>query len=308
MPSPTIAPADLERLGPVLLRGLARRGHAVLVHVVVPDPRPDGRLHPDDEVELAVADLEPGAHPLEALVGLEAPAEWSALGVVALGTVRDAADAELVDARVRTVQLVERGGAWAVGFCPAVGDGPVATTSGPAGDRVPTGRVDDALRRALGLPTPGPTADTVELFALQWLDRLVDEAAGLEPCELRGCTERWAISRHPAVAALGLGTVTEAGLVAHGRRLATWRDWGQLRRMCAAGAWAHPELGADEAAWLDDGAFSRWALQAWPDLDALAQVAHALLPPRTAGLVDRTLAAWSLPVDVGGTPEHLEMH
>lgn len=309
MPTPTIAPADLERLGTVLLRSLAlhHRDPAVLVHVRVPDDeRPHGRLRPDDEVDLAIAPLEPGAHPLDAIVGMVAPHEWAAFGVVCLGTVRGAADTALVDTRVRTVQLVERSGAWTTGFAPADDDEPLATASGLAGPDVPTGMVDDAIRRALGLPTPGPDADTTELFATQWLDRLVEEAAVVEPAARGGCTESWAISRHPAVEALGLRRCTERQLVVDGRRLSTWRDWPHLRRLCAAGAWSHPHLHADDAAWLDDGSFARWAPAGWPDLTDLLEVATALLPPATSALVRRTLAAWSLGGSMENDMEHLE--
>lgn len=295
MSRPTIVPVDLERLGCVLLRGLPLRpgDPAHLVHVRLPDGGGTRTaLLPDDDVELGVACLDRDEHPLDALVGIVAPPEWDALGVVSVGTVRQAADATLVGTRVRTVQLVERGGAWMVAFAPAVAEEPVAAESGPGGPGAPDGLVDDAIRRALGLPTPEPRVDTLLLFTLQWLDRLVDEATALTIAERAGCGEAWARSRHPAVEALGTGPVDHCRLVAEGRRLATWRDWPQLRRMCAAGAWNHPEIGPAAAAWLDDGAFSRWSMACWPAVGSLLGVLDALLPARTASVVRRSVDAW----------------
>jgi hypothetical protein len=302
--TPAIAPADLEVLCSALLRQLplGPGDPAHLVHVALPDGHPARRpLGPDDEVDLGIARLAPGAHPLEVLVGAEAPPEWTAFGVVAVGTVRQSALPELVDTRVRSAHVVERGGAWAAAFTPTSG-GPGESCSGPPGVGAPTGRIDDALRLALGLPTPPPAGTTLDLFTVQWLDRLVDEAAMLPPGDRRRCTEAWAISRHPAVEALGLGGATDAldarRLVHEGRRLSAWRDWPELRRMCAAGTWEHPELTDHDAAWLDDGAFARWAIAAWPDLGCLAEVVAALLPPRTARLVLSALLAWDLHDDV----------
>ena len=133
---------------------------------------------------------------------------------------------------------------------------------------------------------------------MQWLDRLVGEAAQLRPRDRHRCSEAWAVSRHPAVDALGLGgdahLIDGDRLVAEARRLAAWREWPQLRQLCAAGTWEHPEITADDAAWLDDGAFSRWAMATGPDLPWLADVATSLLPPATARSVHRALAAWDL--------------
>jgi hypothetical protein len=309
VPTPAIVPTDLEALASVLAGMPLGPGQpAHLVHIVLPGREGGARpLDPDDELDLGVARLAPGAHPLEALVGTTAPAEWAALGVVTAGTVRDSADPSLVDTRIQSAHLVERGGGWAAAFGPLGGSGTTDTSSGPDGPDAPCGRVDDALRLALGLATPPAAGDTLELFTVQWLDRLVGEAAQLRARDRHRCSEAWAISRHPAVEALSLRAeahlIDVDRLVAEAGRLATWRDWPQLRRMCAAGTWEHPELTAEDAAWLDDGAFARWAVAAWPDLPWLADVAASLLPPATARAVHRALAAWEvLPLD--GLEQH----
>ena len=300
MPSPAIVPTDLEALASVLAGMPLGPGQpAHLVHIVLPDHEGGARpLDPEDELDLGVARLAPGAHPLEALVGTTAPAEWAAFGVVTAGTVRGSADPALLDTRIQSAHLVERGGGWAAAFGPLGGKGTTGTSSGPDGPDAPCGRVDDALRLVLGLPTTPPASDTLELFTVQWLDRLVGETAQLRPRDRHRCSEAWAVSRHPAVEALGLGAdahlIHRDRLVDEARRLATWRDWPQLRRMCAGGTWDHPELTAADAAWLDDGAFARWALAAWPDLPWLADVVGSLLPPATARSVHHALAAWEL--------------
>lgn len=293
-----IAPADLLALATALARRFPDEpdGPAHLVHLACPAGPPAGRLADDDEVDLGVAALDPGAHPLEALACADAPPDWFALGVVTLGTVRHSHDPTVVGARVRSAHLVERGGGWA-SSCTPIDGSPLAVTDacGTAAD-APVGRVDDGLRRALGLPTAPPATDTLELFTVQWLDRLAAEAARLDPSGRSRCTPAWAASHHPAVDALGLAAddLDPARLVAEGWRLATWRDWPQLRRTCAAGAWEHPAISPALADWLDDGAFSRWALDAWPDLPSLVELLVALLPPATARLVLDSVVAWDL--------------
>ena len=286
--TPAIAPADLEVLCSALLRQLplGPGDPAHLVHVVLPEGGPAHRpLGPDDEVDLGIARLAPGAHPLEALVGAEAPPEWAALGVVAVGTVRQSALPDLVDTRVRSAHIVERGGAWAAAFTPTSG-GPGESCSRPSGRRRPHG--PDRRRAAVGAGPAHPAARR-------------DDARALHPAVARPPRRRSgdAPARRPAALHRGVGDLPPPGrrsprprrrthelddrrLVHEARRLSAWRDWPELRRMCADGTWEHPELTDHDAAWLDDGAFARWAIAAWPDLGCLAEVVAALLPPRTA--------------------------
>lgn len=263
-----------------------------------------------EDAELGFLDLEPGDHPLAFLAGFVAPADWSALGVVCTGRARHL-DEPSGAAPVRVAQVVARSGAWASSWvalgagagraAAALADGGSTSSGGP--DDAPTGRVDDALRRALGLPTPPPPTGTELLWATQWFDALLVGAADGAPA--RRARRRRSlpalVAQHPAVAAFDHdpARVTVAGLVAAGARLSALRTWTGLRQACAGGRWHDPEVPAAVAAWLDDGAFARWVLGGYPDLAQLRGALGELLAPSALSVLDDALAGWGLAVDPG---------
>ena len=75
-----------------------------------------------------------------------------------------------------------------------------------------------------------------------------------------------------------------------GEALARLRDWGEVRRLVTADRLTLPEVDAVTAAWLDDGAFSRWALGGFPDPADLARAATSLLPPALTSAIGTVLA------------------
>jgi hypothetical protein len=247
-----------------------------------------------DELELGLLALDEGAHPLEALVGFDAPSDWAAIGVVTTGRATD------LDSGRRfptvSVQLTGRDGSWAATWRSLDGShADAGACSGAAGaGPLPFGRIDDALRRALGLPTAPPPASTTLLWITQWLDAIVEAAAANDPVP----RSRWPVAAlvalHPVVAAFDLdpAALSLADFVAQGDKLAAWRDWAQLRQACAAGVWEHPELDPETAAWLDDGAFARWVLGACPELDELRNAVGVLLDPTVLAIVDAALSSW----------------
>jgi len=240
------------------------------------------------EVELGWLPLD-GAHPLDLLVGERVPDDWAAIGVAATGRAHRLGGDAGAPVPVRSVHLVGRDGSWAIRCAPRNGAGGPGTAAacGTAADRGrPVGRIDDACRLALGLATAPPAGDTSALWSLQWLDAIVTAAATGPPGSLR----RWGdvAALHPAVAALRPdhpGDLELVELVALAGQLAAWRDWPVLRRSCAAGTWRCEHLGAELAAWLDDGAFSRWLLGAYPDLDDLLAAVAATVPDDLADAV-----------------------
>lgn len=262
------------------------------------------------EVELGFLTLEEGDHPLAFLVGFEAPADWAAIGVVCTGRARHLDDRDGSPVAVRVAQVVARSGAWASSWTPLgpLGTGPAAAAFGDPDANVaaggapeaPTGRVDDALRRALGLATPPPPAPegSALLWATQWLDELViDAVAGADGRDARRRRPlATLVAAHPAVAAFDLdpARTTLPELVAAGHRLTALRTWPQMREACAGGRWHHDEVEPATAAWLDDGAFARWLLGAYPDLADLRATLGALLAPSALDVVDDALAGWGL--------------
>jgi len=245
-----------------------------------------------DEVELGWLPLAAGSHPLDELVGRTAPDEWAAVGVVADGRARRL-DTDVPPVRVRTTHLVGRDGSWA-SRCTGADVEPLIA-SGEADDpgRV-AGRLDDACRRVLGLPTAPADVGTGPLWAARWLDAVVAAAAASTAARARMATWPEVARLHPAVPALdGAGPAAAVPdpdeLGERARTLASWRDWSVLRRACAAGMWSTPEVDAEAAAWLDDGAFCRWALGAFPDLEDLLVAVADLLPASVTARIVHTL-------------------
>lgn len=265
-------------------RAADQPGLGFLLRVVAPD----GGDHGD--VELGWLPL-PGMHPVWALAGRREA--WLAVGIVAAGRAHHLDDRHRDPWRVRATHLVGCDGAWAHRWSGEDG-GPGDATSGGAGaPRNVVGRIDDACRRVLGLPTAEPEEGSGALHALQWLDAIVANGS-----RSRAAVATWpaVAALHPAVAALqpdgrasGPPDPELLGRLAH--RLATWRDWPVLRRSCAAGAWSMPEMDAETAAWLDDGAFSRWVLGAFPDRADLRDAVGDLVPPPVAAAIGRALGA-----------------
>ncbi len=100
----------------------------------------------------------------------------------------------------------------------------------------------DCLQRALGLPTAPPQEPVAHLLAMAWLQAVITAA---DPS--------------PALALL------EAGIDLR---------WERLRQLTAEGHWPDPAVAPEDAAWFDEGSFSRWVLAGRPPLPALlAEVA-----------------------------------
>ena len=193
--------------------------------------------------------------PTEVLFGAVAPHHWSALGVAALGHAwpldRPAGTAPAGSGNVRAgvVVLVAR-------------DGRLVSRVG-LGDRVlsevpRSGRTLDCLQRALGLPSAPPDVPPVLVGAVLWLEGV-----------LRGEASSCADLR------------TTSG------QLDGSLDWDRLRRLVVGGAWPDLCLTTEEAAWLDDGAFSRWVMGQCRPLPVLLAGLRRVLDPADARRIDR---------------------
>ncbi|MFN8041409.1 MAG: hypothetical protein U0Q07_19485 [Acidimicrobiales bacterium] len=250
--------------------------------------------------EVAVRPLE-GDDPVSGLVGERVPDHWDLVALVATGrTYALDADRPTDSARahrgapvgrVLFTHVVARTGASAAMVQPFDGE-PQLLPSAPG---APAGRADDALRRMLDLPTAPPTHDVAELWALQWVDAVL-AAAHRDPAR----PLRWPeVARlHPAarVAARDplLASLLSGDLVRLGRAFARVTPWSFLRHDCAVGRWSVEGIDAAAAAWMDDGMFSRWTMQAFPFLEDELDDLDDLLPPAVADQVRSALAGWDL--------------
>ncbi len=308
---PRSSPADaLETLA----RLIEETAHAEGWHrpprlVRVAETGPDGR-----RLEIASRALdERDGHPVEALLGFDAPAHWRALGVVAEGAAHPLGEPVGNGAqagphrpddrrRVRVVHLVARDGDSATALRTQGGAPELGNASGAGA--TPCGRIDDVLRRTLGLPSVAPREPTVVLWALVWLDRLLaDRAAALPaqaPLDWTG-----AALLHPAVALahgehLVTGTPSPREVARFGALMGRAHDWAALRAACAHGRWPVAEVPCELAAWMDDGIFSRWVTGAYPHPAELFEAVAALVPAAVAERISAVLADWGVPHHMAG--------
>jgi hypothetical protein len=210
--------------------------------------------------ELALRPLD-GDDVVRALAGFCAPAAWQAFGIVAPARAQplDTDDpprpvvlAVFADRNGHRLDALK--GFHGPGIVPGEGEG----------------RLLDACRRVLGLPTPAVEHRVALWLAFDWLDRTLAAVLAADIGE----PPDW-----PTIAALDPGPMY-AGL-----------SWAQLRHGCASGALA--VLGVDPvgAEWMDDGMFSREAIAAYPPLLELLHDLSELLPTASYDLLLTAVAA-----------------
>ncbi|MBI2703909.1 MAG: hypothetical protein HYX32_01260 [Actinobacteria bacterium] len=272
-----------------------------------PDPAPEvlavGILPPEpDKLAVAIRPLE-GADPVASIIGFKSPADWLATGIVATGRWSAMSDAEAAsgtivrrsrrkpEGRIRMAHFVTRAGA-VLAVMSKDGARPEAHWPDPGGQY---GRADDVCRRILGVPTAPPNRDVRELWALVWCDVIVERV-------LNGAPPAWPeiASAHPAIGQLGtIDAATTAwavdNLVGVGDEYASLHPWDELRQLCARNEWPVTGIDPEHAAWMDDGMFSRWAAEPYPELSEMLDDLAVLLPPESAYRVWRTVDAWGLP-------------
>lgn len=182
-----------------------------------------------DGPDVGILPLE-GADPAEYLLGAAAPAEWSALGVATRGRARPL-DGDGPPSRAEVVVLVPREGE-VVGRMRHRGQ---VITDPPA-----YGLTVDCLQRALGLPTAPPQVPSTHWLAVTWLEAVLR-------------------SPDPRGTAAGLGPGQEWGSL----------GWERIRQLVAGGTLPDPTVTPEDAAWFDEGSFSRWVLTGRPTLEAM---------------------------------------
>ncbi len=246
-------------------------------------------------------------HPADVLLGFVAPPEWSAVGVVITATARPLDTSAQPSRPPRPLDqeehivfayLVARDGvSVSVSRRP---DGSRWETSATSLDETATGRVDDALRRVLGLPTHPPPADPAELWARLWLDRVLTEV-GARP------SQPWSWPTiavlHPAAKLViddMRGRVSEVveAMPRLAEILARGRTWDDLRLGYVSGQWDAPSIPSDVARWMDDGIFSRWLLDSVPPCGAALVALRDLLPSSLVTRIERTLDRWHVSTSV----------
>ena len=207
--------------------------------------------------------------PVADLLGYVVPADCTGLAVVAEGTGRCLVDtgaaAETGPAAVpyRLAYVVDRTGRAGCAIR-ARGAEAIVDEHDDGAAQGPTGRLVDVCRRAMGLSTGSPPADTARLWSLSWLDLLLGRAVG--------GSGQWtwsdAARLHPALTLLeGVEGPLPAGVDVEpqalgrmGRALGRAQRWDELRWWAADGSWNGHGITPGHAAWMDAGMFARWVI------------------------------------------------
>jgi hypothetical protein len=232
----------LEALADPLLEVIAEGGDGFLIHLVAAD---DGH-------DVGMKALE-GMAPVEHLMGTVVPEDWWALGVAVGGWTRPLGPKGQVGertGRAANVVVVTRSG----DIVSRVRIGDRTLTEPPA-----YGITLDTLQRALGLPTAPPLVTTGHYFAIVWLETVLAVSAERP----RGARRlRWpeVCHLHPTFQILSdedpEASPIETAAVAIERSC----DWERLRWLVIEGIWPEPTVTGADAAWFDEGSFSRWVL------------------------------------------------
>jgi hypothetical protein len=229
------------------------------------------------------------SHPLEWLLGFDAPSWWRAVAVVARGTVvarsgLSGAAGPAAGAAVVAATVIARDG----GESSTVLDGEGRDAVGAAGAE---GLVPDAARRSLGRPTPDPEGSVIGWWATEWLAEVARLVRSHPGC----WTWHDVAAVHPALAEdeLPERTVDLVDLVIErGRDHARLTGWEGVRASLAAGLLADPVCPAGLAGWFDAGSFSRFADAARPSPLQLRSMLAAQLSAASLAALDRVLWAW----------------
>lgn len=269
MPAPLGDPlatdASLHLLADHLTDALAEGDiEPCLLHVAAPD---------QDGFDLGIAPLD-GRHPTDVLLGQTAPPEWHAAGIATHGWayhVADRGDPRRRRHRVHVVTLLSRSGEHAHR---TRADDP--EVDGLLDGELPTGEQVDLLRRVLGLPTDPPPCDASTYWSIEWLSALL---AHEEPVR----TLADAIVLHPVTELLRRGTSIEGTdlvdvLTAFHRVV----SWSRMRELASLARFTVPDLGPQDASWLDEGAFARFLLNRCPPLHVLRRRLHLSLSAEAA--------------------------
>ncbi len=241
-----------------------------------------------DGLRLGFKDLG-GCHPGDFLLGFVAPASWYALGSATAGYAYDVGDRAALAPRrqrVHSVTLLSRSGE--VAHRTVVHDDPTLTER-LDGEEV-VGEQIDLLRLALGLPTAPPPCGTDVYWTIEWLSAILGGASPSAWSEIARA--------HPALGVLGGdGDPASDGdeMIDAATAFVRVCTWHRLRTLVVNGSFDVPELTADDARWLDEGAFARFVLTRCPPLSMLRRQALEHLPRELGRELEATLDHLGIP-------------
>jgi hypothetical protein len=297
-----------EALAPLALDPEAPTYAVGVVRPPGEDGGPEAGASALDAGELVVRALQ--RHPLDELLGFDAPAEWWAFGFTSRATAHRIDPGDESSRPVGVVHLVDRTGA-AVGRLVRPDEPDLEVTGSLAGS------LHDLCCRVLGAPSPAPTVTAAYYLAQSWLSLVLGRAARATTpltweqvvdahpvapmlCQLVPAMAAAKTATPPGVRSPKLPPTEAHALAAAGDVLARTLTWDDLRQ-----GWAenhdegHAGLDPHELRWMDAGMLSRWCCGLYAELDDLVDAVAAVLAAPVARRVIETLAAWDVPLGQG---------
>jgi hypothetical protein len=172
--------------------------------------------------------------------------------------------------RMRSTLVVTRDGAVASGMRLAGEEFKLMPEEG-------CGTILDALKRALGVPTAPPEVPFEGWVARMLLMLIIGDVPRghrrVPWCQLRPSLERY-------------------------KALADDGTWETLRSVASKRADMFADLTPEDAAWMDEGMFSRWVIGGMPSYEHLLEEARKASTPEAFSQVRRQLKAWGLPARI----------
>ncbi len=229
-----------------------------------------------------------GPDPVFDLVGRNVPSSWAAVGLRAAAHARrfddDPAAIDPDTHSGNVTHLLQRDGtAVTVLSFPFVN----RIVLGPDTE-IRDGRVPDACRRLLQLPTAPPPPSMTTFVLDSWLAVCARAATGTP-----GLTWPEVVAFHPAQPGRpGSPPPTPADVAMATERLGASLSWERFRIACIASDFTpSPNVSAEVASWMDAGMFARWVQGELPSREVVMDVLDAVLQP---GATDRIWATLGL--------------
>ncbi len=226
-------------------------------------------------VDVTMCDLPPSVDPLQPLIGMTAPDNWDAFGLVSAATV--------LPARSGTARSVDLdGGVW-VGIL--VDRDEQLWASMRSGNGTPVqlpdggeGHLVDLCKRVLGIPTSPPCEALVRpMLCALWTDEIRQLLANRSDRHREPTWDELAVL-HPANQLLP-ESLYPLGMRAE--QAAHALSWADLHQRCCDGSFKIPGISVDECQWFDPGSFSRWIARCVPPheeiyVDVLNDISYEL--------------------------------
>ncbi|CAB4598504.1 unannotated protein [freshwater metagenome] len=224
-----------------------------------------------DDIDLVAHDELDADDPVRSLLCRTVDDHITAVGICAPASTSKPGHASIESADQTVVHIVHRSGT----ALTVLSEQGSVRTFGPTTEPQ-HGRVPDACRRILGLPTAPPTDSMTDFVIAAWLEIIARVA--LQTPELS-----WhdIVALHPAGSSVVEPTTPTA--IAHATKdLGRSLQWERFRKVIATvGGFPFGDSAMETAAWMDAGMFSRWAMDSLPSRSDAFDLLEAVLGPAT---------------------------